>query len=544
MVNTWDAELGPTYIFGEQTSRIDFAVCKREHCDETSKHAQYLNDFPLNCVSGAHHVPQIYTLLKVWHPSHPAAPQGWTRTQRLELYRQWVYYPEATEGLQNDIKTKIASLPLEGNRFESVHSALNEFPAPKTHRKREAVHTFDPTPFQLFQEHSRRLRELLQPNLGNLFQAWFHVHRRGRARQQMRITSARARKQRIQKIFQTAGRAAAAKDHFRLYQAIRELAPKQPFRRIQIRDTDGCIVNPMEAADRIKEWFERLYHDPEAVSEHRTFAWPFTELELQQGLSNLPALKALSPGYAPAPFWHCAAAEMAHHLQEYLCECSEQLQLPRQWNTGSLCLIPKHARRSHAPQDLRPITLLEPCSKALLGTLAAHLFEVIGESLCSVPQYAYLPGRGTEDALARVFRHCDAVRTSCTAQQYPIQQFAQGLSPVKLEVECCSPWTCRRPLTWCPEIVYFSVCRCLVCHLFYWIFLMPFILKPARHLCTVARLDTWKHQRASDKGAKLPRPCGQHTPRAYFSKLVSIWGNIGSTNALPCMLTMDAYMRW
>jgi len=302
VVNTWDAELGPTYIFGEQTSRIDFAVCKREHCDETSKHAQYLNDFPLNCVSGAHHVPQIYTLLKVWHPSHPAAPQGWTRTQRLELYRQWVYYPEATEGLQNDIKTKIASLPLEGNRFESVHSALNEFPAPKTHRKREAVHTFDPTPFQLFQEHSRRLRELLQPNLGNLFQAWFHVHRRGRARQQMRITSARARKQRIQKIFQTAGRAAAAKDHFRLYQAIRELAPKQPFRRIQIRDTDGCIVNPMEAADRIKEWFERLYHDPEAVSEHRTFAWPFTELELQQGLSNLPALKALSPGYAPAPF--------------------------------------------------------------------------------------------------------------------------------------------------------------------------------------------------------------------------------------------------
>ena len=95
-------------------------------------------------------------------------------------------------------------------------------------------------------------------------------------------------------------------------------------------------------------------------------------------------------------------------------------------------MIPKHARRSHAPQDLRPITLLEPCSKALLGTLAAHLFEVIGESLCSVPQYAYLPGRGTEDALARVFRHCDAVRTSCTAQQYPIQQFAQGLPPVKL----------------------------------------------------------------------------------------------------------------
>ncbi|CAL1166071.1 unnamed protein product [Cladocopium goreaui] len=85
-------------------------------------------------------------------------------------------------------------------------------------------------------EHSRRLRELLQPNLGNLFQ-----------------------------------------DVLRL--------PKI---------TSDCT--------RIKEWFERLYHDPEA----------------------------LSPGYAPAPFWHCAAAEIAHHLQ-----------------------------------DLRPITLLEPCSKVV-----------------------------------------------------------------------------------------------------------------------------------------------------------------------------------
>ena len=430
--NTWDHSLGPTYIFGKQTSRIDFAVCRRCHSDETSRQVQYLIDFPLNCVSGAHHIPQIYSMLKVWHSTYSEAALGWTRTQRLELYHQWTQNPEASEKLQHDIKTTINSLPLDGNRFENVHTALNEFPAPKLHRKREAVHLYDTTPFQLFQEHSRRLRALLHPTLDNLFQAWFHVHRRCKARQQMRVTSAKARKLRLQKIFNIAGRAAAAKDHFRLYQAIRELAPKQPFRRIQIRDHVGNLLNPSDAADRIRDWLAMLYHDPEADSVCRAFDWPFTAHELQQGLCSLPALKALSPGYAPAPFWHCAAEEISDYLQDYFRVCSAQSCLPRQWNTGSLCLLPKHARRTHVPQDLRPITLLEPCSKALLGTLAHHLFEIIGEVLCSVPQYAYLPGRGTEDALARVLRHCDVVRASCKAQQYPIHHSAQGLQSVQL----------------------------------------------------------------------------------------------------------------
>ena len=53
--------------------------------------------------------------------------------------------------------------------------------------------------------------------------------------------------------------------------------------------------------------------------------------------------------------------------------------------------------------------------------------------MCSVPQYAYLPGRGTDDALIRVFRHCDAVRTTCQSHRFPLQQMALGLKPGPLE---------------------------------------------------------------------------------------------------------------
>ena len=242
----------------------------------------------------------------------------------------------------------------------------------------------------------------------------------------MRRTSAQARKRRLQHIFDVAGRADAAHDHFRLYQAIRELAPKQPYRRIQIRDHDGTLLNPSAAADRIRDWFAELYHDADEEGTCSSFHWPFTEQEFHQGLMQLPMLKALAPEYAPAPFWRCAARQVSSFLQPFFVECSERNCLPGEWKWGTICLLPKHARRYHAPQDLRPITLLEPCNKVLMGNLATHLFESIGALLCSVPQYAYLPGRGCTEALVRIFKHCGQVRTKCLDQQHHIQQRALG----------------------------------------------------------------------------------------------------------------------
>ena len=181
-INTWDSTLGPTYIFGDQTSRIDFVICRRQYSDETSKHVQYLDDFPLNCPTGAHHLPQIASLLKVWHQNFTESPTGWTRAQRLELHRQWTRNPGAADKLHADIRETIDALPRDGNRFDHVHDALNSFQAPQTHQKREEVCKYDITPFQLFQAHSHHLRDLRQPTLGNIFQAWFHAHHRQRAR--------------------------------------------------------------------------------------------------------------------------------------------------------------------------------------------------------------------------------------------------------------------------------------------------------------------------------------------------------------------------
>ena len=530
-VNTWHAHLGPTYIFGEQTSRIDFAICRRCHSDATSKQVQYLSDFPLICKSGAYHVPQLVSLLKVWHPNYADTSMGWTRAQRLELHRQWTQNPSAAENLQQDIQHTITNHPLDGNRLEHVHQALNSFPAPQIHKKHAEICRFDITPFQLFQAHSQHLRDLRQPTLSNLFKAWFHIHHRQQARKQMRKTSARARKVRLQRIFQAAGRAEAAKDHFRMYQAIRELAPKQPYRRVQIRDTDGNILNPSDAADRIRDWLAELYHDNQAESVCPSFSWPFSAVELEQGLLDLPAVKALAPGYAPAPYWRCAAEEISLYLQEYFCLSSEQRVLPRSWNIGSLCLLPKHTRRSHLPQGLRPITLLEPCGKALLGTLASHLFDHIGDVLCSVPQYAYLPGRGTEEALVRIFNHCADVRTLCNSRRHPLQQLAQGSQPSSLGGGLLVTLDLSKAFDMVPRGRLFRCLSDLGVRTFCLIFCMPYTATPVTHSNIVARPEAWTPPGASDKVAKLLRPYGQHMPLVFFLKFVNTQMIIGCMTA-------------
>ena len=78
-------------------------------------------------------------------------------------------------------------------------------------------------------------------------------------------------------------------------------------------------------------------------------------------------------------------------------------------------------------RNFEPITLLEPTSKALLGVLSRHLLANVFDRLCRLPQFAYLSGRGTEDAICRVRDHCSRVRALFELNQYYIQHRALNM---------------------------------------------------------------------------------------------------------------------
>ena len=428
-MNTWDPQLGPTYTFGEQHSRIDYLICRQAHRDQHTTQIQYLEDFPLLPVTGAKHVPMLCSVLKVWHSTSPSQTTGWTRAQRLDLCQHWLQPTERIAAMQSQVQQSMNDLSPEGDRLTKVHNALGAFQPDTSKQTSTPLYRFDLTPFRRFQAHSQALRHLRARNLQGLFKAWFHAHHKQCARQQMKINSSTARKRKIQHIYEVAHQASRAKDHFRLYQAVRELAPRQIYKRVILRAEDGKLLTPQEEADWLMQWFMDLYKDDSCQLHCHPFLWPFSAEEMTVSFSTLPLRKALAPGYAPAPFWRLTAQPASDFLFPYFQQCSFDGHLPLCWSLGSLHFIPKGPKRCQTPKDLRPIALLEPCGKAVLGAFAVRLLNEIGTELKRWPQFAYLDQRGTDDALQRLAAHCTEVRDIVDTFKFQVHQTAQGNLP-------------------------------------------------------------------------------------------------------------------
>jgi exonuclease III len=428
-LNTWHHHLGPTYQFDHRHSRIDYIFCRLHYADATSRNVQYLHDFPLKGLTGATHVPLLTSLLKAWHVDRTSSQTGWTKTQRLELCQQWQHPNERIQHLQLQVQQTIHDLNMSSTPLDDIHAALNTFPPTFRVPHKESMFRQIATPFRQFQTHTKHLVALRTLTLGNIFKAWYHIQQRSSARRQMKTASKLARKAKLQKIYEAADAAERAGDPFRMYQAIRTLAPKQTFQRVTLRSAQGAILSPDQAADHLCDWFQQLYHDDEHPDEANSFAWPFSLHDFQTGLAKLPLAKALDPKYAPAPFWRWAAEPISQHLDQYFWECGQARTLPRAWSQGHLCFLPKSKSRTQRPQDLRPIALLEPCGKVLMGCLAQQLHEQLWPILRGLPQFAYVPGRGCDDALHRLALHCLEVRDCIDSFKFAVHQQSTGTLP-------------------------------------------------------------------------------------------------------------------
>ena len=295
------------------------------------------------------------------------------------------------------------------DRLEEVHKCLNQFEQTRyAQPHKRQIHQYDVTPFQEFQHHTQCLRrdfKVPHIQLIHLFEAWFHVARRQAARKRMNQTSKAARKHRLQQIFEKANNAERAQDSFQFYQAIRELAPKQPFQRIQLRSNTGDLLGPAASADVPRDWYQELYSADDMHTVTHNFNWPFTAEELSDGLQKLPPFKALSPEYAPAPIWQAAASMTASYLQPFLESRCLFDRLPTCWSEGVLTFLCKPGKSGRSPTELRPIALLEPSGKTVMGMLAYRLMQTVSTRLLRLPQLAYLSMRGSEEAIMRVRKH-------------------------------------------------------------------------------------------------------------------------------------------
>ena len=220
----------------------------------------------------------------------------------------------------------------------------------------------------------------------------------------------------------TARQAHDAKDHFRLYAAIRKLAPKQKYHQITVRSSVGELLSPTQAADHLVQWYSQLYEDDPVDLSGNPFTWPFSQDEMLRGFLDFPGGKALAPQYAPTTVWKMSAQPIADYLQPLVETWSQDAALPPEWSAGTLTFLPKPGTSGSNASELRPIALLEPSGKVMLGILAQHIVEQAWTRLNCLPQFAYLPGRGCSSAIHRLAHHCHQVRLFANDYKYPLHR--------------------------------------------------------------------------------------------------------------------------
>lgn len=426
-LNTWNTDNCATFVHGSHHSRIDFICCRRLHADCTSRQAQCLTNFPLLSPSGAQHLPLMTSLMRCWTPRPTQSSTHWSHKQRLALYAATREQGFVASKMKCELQEQLRQLPATPDLLDSVHQALNMYPPSFSTPTPKPVHQFDITPFQRFQYHSQQLRELAYSStMKTTFLAWFHVSQLHRARHQMNRTAKMARRAKLETIFTQAREAEQAKDHFRLYQAVRQIAPKITSPNFQLRLGNGQIATAQEAADILNDWYENMYKAPQTTSSVIHTQWPFNQQELAQGFEQMPMMKALAPQFAPAPFWTMCADDLAELLHPYLISLCLTQTLPQVWGLGHLKLLLKPGRKGDRPGDLRPIALLEPTGKLIMGLIAKQLLVGSWWLLQTLPQFAYLPRRSCHDAIHRILNHCHLVRTTLDSMKYRLQSLAAG----------------------------------------------------------------------------------------------------------------------
>ena len=272
VLNSWSSALGPTYIHQDQGSRIDYMCVRKHQADGLARQVQYLWQSPFLQPQRAGHVPMMCTLAKYWVPeNHDVQTHGISLHQRRicrqEFHAQtdrWLEFSEHTVG---DIKEAFAQASLSGLcPLDQMHARILS-------RVRSTFSDVRPPPKQEPWVQGRSIvlnkwkhRALMKQHVictfGNVLKAWFHAARFQSLKRQHRRAAYVFRKVQFQDIVASASVAAQNHDTHKLFSIINHYSPKQPKRKIQLRNSDGTMASPVESAAMLHHFVEKTWAGP------------------------------------------------------------------------------------------------------------------------------------------------------------------------------------------------------------------------------------------------------------------------------------------
>ena len=431
-LNTWTGSHGPTFEAEQGASRIDYILCRSIHCDSQSKDVKILTHHPLVQLTGCRHYPLVTTMISRWVPHKCHSLFHWNLKSKTEAYKHFrlesAHWTQQMEAITNMVDTFDMSEYV--GKFDQFHQQINQCIDMQNSSNASTLPSTQEVPrtiYRQFLHHADTLRQLQGQDVSTIITAWFHCTRRTILRKQMNIQARAARKQRQRDLLEQAREASEANDARTFFQIIRKISPKAPKKQISLRSAQGQLLGVDEAADELHSWFKAMYSDNSSDSSRpsdSTIHWPFTDTEIMRSFRSLSVNKAVSPHYAPAPFWKSLFRIFTLKLQELGEHCQTQGQTPLEWGCSTVIFLTKPSKKADHPSRLRPISLLEPCGKIIMNILGTKMREQVISKLVQYPIFAYVPSRGTNDAIRRLIQHCTNIQHHMYMFQHRIHQQA------------------------------------------------------------------------------------------------------------------------
>ena len=437
-LNTWTMA-GPTYFHGQHASRIDFAMTRLAHSDGQSKHVQYLTAADFLPPNSVHHIPMVFSIRHGYTQfHHHKVSPSCTYMQRAACRTAQEQDSDTWLQLSQRVADTCRSLQQAPLTPDDIIRELHDTIKPTVHAlfptKPNRLQPVDYTPVETIIRnkwvHRRALIRLRchtqSQRPGVLFQAWYHWCK-CRVLQRTQQKEARfARAKRFRDLCTAVDAAATTHDAHTMFHIINQFSPKHPPARARLRNKDGKLANQHEAHALTVAYVRTAWDGPELriCSDLAAPGDPFQVTDLETAIMQLHGNRSVAAPYLPAVIWKGAPRELA----ELLMTCLQQWWsvsppvIPACWKNAWLYFLPKPGKPCTHPEQLRPIALMEPIGKLILGLIADQLKSFVAPRLSRFPHFGFLPRRAAVDAITRVVAHCRRVRQFLGAQRRTVYQ--------------------------------------------------------------------------------------------------------------------------
>ena len=440
-LNTWTGLRRQAFTFEHQgyRSQIDYVFVRKHEATPIMRQCRPLHGFPITAwrLSGLH-IPLCVCVDSKWKPQYARDRPTRIDTDQVKdaLLRQTSVMQQFRQAVAQQVGNASNYCAETFNKVLLQQGAVF-FPDRRNTRRAAYEEEGVQRIIKCRWKHLRMSKQYAQsPCAGDLqylnqmFQSWLHFAKFRNLRREANRASRAARRNRLENLIADAEQCATTLNMHKLFRVVRQIAPKQPYKKIKLYGPQGEILSVEQEARSIKEHFEAILHDsdqPIASLEHRG-AEAFSVADLQSELEHIPLNKATPRHLAPGALWRAAAPIIAPVLAETLHrQWNTVASVPQPWKDGWVALALKPNKPGRDPGDFRPLCLQDHVGKAVLKLVATRIKPIIQTYARDCPQHAYLPGRSTEGALLAVFDKCREIRTIAQAARRDIFAKRQGV---------------------------------------------------------------------------------------------------------------------